>query len=58
MLSLLDLIKQYGDARADWMAGGPNRVPEALDAVAARLLEIKSALGDGREADQLVGRVL
>jgi hypothetical protein len=35
--SLMDLIMAYGDARADWMAGGANRVPEALAAVEAAL---------------------
>lgn len=44
--SLLDLIKAYGDARADWVVDkSTNRVPEALAAVEAALYEIREAIG-------------
>jgi hypothetical protein len=41
--SLIDLIKAYGDTRADWMAGGANHVPEALTAIEARIEAIEDA---------------
>jgi hypothetical protein len=41
--SLMELIEAYGSARATWMAGGSNHVPETLAAVKARIAEIRDA---------------
>lgn len=43
--SLLDLIKAYGDARAQWAANGaPNFVPETLALIEQRIEQIRDAV--------------
>lgn len=56
--SLLDLIKAYGDARADWMAGGANRVPDALAAVERRIEAIRDAVHSVHRVDETVPDIL
>jgi hypothetical protein len=41
--SLMELIVAYGSARATWMAGGSNHVPETLAAVERRIEAIEDA---------------
>lgn len=57
--SLLDLIKQYGDARAVWASGhSQNYIPEALAKVEERIEAIRDAVYSVHGVDETVPDIL